>query len=361
MESREKEIAPGKAGTHDASLAPSPSASGSIGASDFDYNAFIIYASDDEPFIKEFLVPSLALETHRVLLCTDFTPGAPFTTEIERGVTRSAVTVAVLSPAYLRDRWARLTDEIAGYASGTDARLVPILLVQCDVPLSLKFRVMLDFRDKAQWQEEAARLRDFVHSVPAPRDSALARGDPGASSYASAPTTIGIPKFGRKFRVLAATAMSLAGCMVILSITAVRTSVERVLGFPTLLIMPDALMQHIVDPNGYPPSCVVRRRGGSDSCRPYRWCVTIERVGTFPMPKDGVFFGTPPNAAGGAGDGPASCAGVFGPTPGPTAQVTLSQRRPGSDSIYDNCGPVRCVVGPKGTTQCKLSRESCPY
>jgi hypothetical protein len=134
------------------------------------YAAFLIYSESDAPFVEHFLLPVLSLDRSQVLLCTGFTPGAALVGEIERGVTTSAVTIAVLSPAYLRDRWARFTDELAGYASGTDARLVPLMLAACDVPLALRFRVMLDFTDRAHWEEEGQRLRDFLGSASTKTD-----------------------------------------------------------------------------------------------------------------------------------------------------------------------------------------------
>ncbi len=143
------------------------------------YSVFVIYADEDEPFVKDFLVPALDLDPGRVLLCREFTPGASLVAEIERGVTTSGVTLAVLSPAYLRDRWARFTDELAGYASGTTARLIPLLLDECTIPLPLRFRVMLDFRNKAKWHERAADLREFLVAAPSRVDASIPSASAG--------------------------------------------------------------------------------------------------------------------------------------------------------------------------------------
>ena len=266
------------------------------GAKPFDYSAFIVYADEDETFVKNFLVPALALDPRGVLLCGELSPGAPTTSEIERGVTNSAVTVAVLSPAYLRDRMARLTDEVAGYASATGAKLVPLLLAPREVPLSLKFRVMLDFRDKAQWPEEAKRLRDLLRSIPVRPQSV----PPSPRSCSSTPLPAILepatdrPRLRRNARVLAIGVTLLAGCAIVAGYAAARSHAARSTTVPsaTVLIVPDKLMTAIKDHNGYPDSCILYSNELA-GCQPYRWCVRIKGVGTFPLPKEGVFFGRP--------------------------------------------------------------------
>jgi hypothetical protein len=170
------------------SLAPPLSGAGPSGPRVPSYRAFIIYSDDDESFVREFLVPALGLDPGRVLLCGDFTPGAPLIAEIERGVSTSAVTLAVLTPAYLRSPWARFTDEVASFASVTrgSVTIVPILLARCRVPLSLRSRVPVDFRDRAQWSAEASKLREFLHSVT---DGAIPSLPPSMGTRASSAST----------------------------------------------------------------------------------------------------------------------------------------------------------------------------
>src|SRR6185369_14850750 len=60
----------------------------------------------DRDFVHGYLLHALNLPPSRVQLVDDLTPGASLVAEIERGVPRSRFTVAVLSPAFLEDRWA---------------------------------------------------------------------------------------------------------------------------------------------------------------------------------------------------------------------------------------------------------------
>jgi WD40 repeat protein len=132
------------------------------------YDAFFIYADADASFVKGYLLPELGLRPDRVLLSNEL--GTSRVDEIERGVTQSTVTIAILSQAYLSDCWAIFGGQLAGHADESKGRLIPLLLGDCKIPLHLDFRVAVDFRDPARWREEAARLRrSFGDSPPSAR------------------------------------------------------------------------------------------------------------------------------------------------------------------------------------------------
>src|SRR5262245_6971148 len=111
--------------------------------SGLEYELFVVHADADEAFAQGYLVPALGLASDQLLLSSRLNPGASLVAEIERGITRSRITVVVLTPAYLHDRWAVLGEQLAGHAAGAEARLVPLLLSHCDLPLRLDFRVAL--------------------------------------------------------------------------------------------------------------------------------------------------------------------------------------------------------------------------
>ena len=77
----------------------------------------------------------------------------------------------MLSPAFLADEWARFGEELVSFASveAGQNRLLAVDRQACDLPLSLRFRVRLDFTDpdQAGWENEIARLR-AVLDRPAP-------------------------------------------------------------------------------------------------------------------------------------------------------------------------------------------------
>ena len=98
--------------------------------------------------------------------------------EIDRGVSGSRFTVAVLSPAYLADRWAVFGEQLASHISADNARVLPLRLLDCEIPIRLDDRVSLDFADRSRWDAEAARLRDLLHT-PAPADEQIPCPYPG--------------------------------------------------------------------------------------------------------------------------------------------------------------------------------------
>jgi len=139
-----------------------------VGLETFEYELFIVHAEADAPFVYGHLLPALGLAAERVLLSSSLRIGAPIASEIERGVQNSRLTVAVLTPAYMNDRWAVFGEQLASHVNGADGRLVPLLRADCDVPLHLDFLVALDFRDPDRWPAEVKRLRDRLEQpVPA--------------------------------------------------------------------------------------------------------------------------------------------------------------------------------------------------
>ncbi len=134
------------------------------------YELFVVHATADEPFVRGHLLPALGIAPGRVLLSSELQPGAPIAAEIERGVHDSRFTIAVLSPAYMADRWAVFGEQLASHASAGAGHLIPLLRADCNVPLHLDFLVALDFRSPDRWPVEIQRLRDW-----------LGQPDPGAA------------------------------------------------------------------------------------------------------------------------------------------------------------------------------------
>ncbi|HEX2690818.1 MAG TPA: TIR domain-containing protein, partial [Kofleriaceae bacterium] len=146
------------------------------------YELFIVHAEADGPFIHGHLLPALGIPAERVLLSSALQIGAPIVREIERGVETSRLTIAVLTPAYMTERWTVFGEELAGHARGGGGNLVPLLLADCEVPLRLDFLVALDFRDPDRWADEAERLRDRL-ARPAPVPAELPCPYPGMRPY----------------------------------------------------------------------------------------------------------------------------------------------------------------------------------
>ena len=149
------------------------------------YDLFVVHAATDAEFVRGYLLPALNLPSSRVLLVDDLPLGGVIVAEVDRGVTQSRFTVAVLSPAYLADRWAVFGEQLASHLSVDDTRIIPLRLTACDPPLRLDARVSLDFTDGARWDAEAGRLRDLVHALP-PAPEPIACPYPGMRAFGPA-------------------------------------------------------------------------------------------------------------------------------------------------------------------------------
>ncbi len=132
-------------------------------SSHYDYDLFISYNRADRSWVWDKLLPRLEAVQLRVLTPDrDFIPGWPRRRNIDRAVAISRHTVAVLTPAFVKDDW----DILATMAATDDdplalrLKLLPLLLIECQLPetiaaLSLEY---LDFTDERNWEGEFERL-----------------------------------------------------------------------------------------------------------------------------------------------------------------------------------------------------------
>ena len=151
------------------------------------YDLFVVHAATDAEFVRGYLLPALNLPSSRVLLVDDLPLGSVIVAEVDRGVAQSRFTVAVLSPAYLADRWAVFGEQLASHLSVDDTRIIPLRLTACDLPLRLNARVSLDFTDGALWDAQAERLRVLVQApTPAPAPEPIACPYPGMRAFGAA-------------------------------------------------------------------------------------------------------------------------------------------------------------------------------
>lgn len=146
---------------------------------------FILHAdvSAETAFVRDELVPALGLAGDQVLLSSELPLGKTIIGALEDGVASSRVTVAVLSPAFLSDKWAVVGEILGSTLAVTGGLLVPLVLVECELPLRLQARVQLDCRDPRRRPGEIARLRQLLaqHS-PVTYDLFLAYPPAGRAS-----------------------------------------------------------------------------------------------------------------------------------------------------------------------------------
>ena len=152
-----------------------------------DHDVFIAHADDDTPFVGGELLPMLNLAVDRVILSSEL-PFPAFTEQaIEDSVRRSRLTIAVISPAYLRDRWAGFAELLSRnvHDDGRGGRLVPLVIAECEMPAILRQHATLDARTAQQREAAAARLREQL-GRPDPETASLACPYPGMRPFSTA-------------------------------------------------------------------------------------------------------------------------------------------------------------------------------
>ena len=144
---------------------------------------FVLHAASDTGFVRGYLLPALNLPPEQVLTVDDLPLGSVTVVEIDRAVSRSRITLLVLSPAWIADRGACFGEQLASHRSIRDGRLIPLQLIDCELPLRLDARVALDFRDRSTWASQVDRLRQRLETSPPPAVQ-IACPYPGMRSFA---------------------------------------------------------------------------------------------------------------------------------------------------------------------------------
>ena len=123
----------------------------------------VLYVPADEPFVRGFLVPALGPSAHGepVIDARDLA-----TTEVavlDQALLAGGVAIAVITPAFLTNPWARQSELLAsGAAVDGKLEVVPLWLEDCALPPHIRYKVVLDFRDRSAWDKLAQALRDHL-------------------------------------------------------------------------------------------------------------------------------------------------------------------------------------------------------
>lgn len=120
----------------------------SITPSEFAYDVFISYSHRDQAWVRDELLPRLEKAGLKVCIdYRDFRVGAPIVKEMERAVLTNRHTLLVLTPAYLESAWTDFEALMMATfdPGGQNARLLPLLLKPCDLPLRIRYLDYADF------------------------------------------------------------------------------------------------------------------------------------------------------------------------------------------------------------------------
>ncbi|XP_074633332.1 uncharacterized protein LOC141892077 isoform X2 [Acropora palmata] len=128
----------------------------------FKFDAFIIYSTTDEKWVKKKLLATLE-KKHNIKCCIhyrDFLPGVPFVDNMAQSVYNSRKTIAVVSKSFLSSKYCNHELNIALHRlleRGDDSVIVIKLddVEDSKLPIELQFRSYIDFtkaNDKKAWE-----------------------------------------------------------------------------------------------------------------------------------------------------------------------------------------------------------------
>lgn len=137
---------------------------------DHNYDLFVSYAQENQPWVEGYLLDTLEAAEVRVHTEEAFTPGTPRLLEFEKAVKNSARTLLVITPAYLAENFVQFVDLLAqSYGLETATwPVIPLLLEPAELPTRLAMLNLLDATDPDEWEVAIARLlRAFEQPLPA--------------------------------------------------------------------------------------------------------------------------------------------------------------------------------------------------
>ena len=135
---------------------------------DFDYDVFVSYrsAEPDRTWVRTTLMPRLKHDGLRSCVDYDcFRLGEPLVTSMEKAVTTSRYTLAIMTPAYLQGPFATFERVLATHLELEQQRLRFVVAMRepSEPPLSIRYKLWLDMTDDSTFDETAARLCAELH------------------------------------------------------------------------------------------------------------------------------------------------------------------------------------------------------
>jgi hypothetical protein len=133
----------------------------------YSYDIFLGHSAKDREFVVR-LASDLTSVGLRVWLDQwNIRPGDSFAEAIEQALKESRFLLIVMSPDYFQSVWTQqewryaLSDEI----HGGGIRLIPLLYRDCEIPLMLRSKQWVDFREQTQYQFVLDRLVRDLRSL----------------------------------------------------------------------------------------------------------------------------------------------------------------------------------------------------
>ncbi|MCL4860872.1 MAG: TIR domain-containing protein [Caldilineaceae bacterium] len=140
-------------------------------ASEYPYDVFISYSSQDQAWVRGELLTRL--EEAGLKVCIDFRDfevGEPSISAMERAILTSRKTLLVLTPAYLESGWTEFEYLLLQPLdpANRQRRLIPLVRKPCAIPPRIAYLTSVDFTapDDRSWRRLIGALRDQASPAP---------------------------------------------------------------------------------------------------------------------------------------------------------------------------------------------------
>jgi hypothetical protein len=125
-------------------------------------NIFLSHSSEDKDFVEELAADLRDVNVEVWVAQGEIRAGDSLIEKIESGIARSDYLGVVLSKASIDSRWVQREVRSALYEeiAGRQIKVLPLLIEDVQVPLFLRDKLYLDFRDPTQYWSQFQRLVD---------------------------------------------------------------------------------------------------------------------------------------------------------------------------------------------------------
>ena len=137
---------------------------------------FISYSHKNKDWVRNWLlskIESHGLKAH--IDYRDFEIGTPSLINMERAVEQCAKTILVFTPDWINSEWSQFEGLMLMIQDpiGLRKRILPLMLIDCELPTRLKIFTFADFREKEEWEFQFERMisqikKDFATLAPEP-------------------------------------------------------------------------------------------------------------------------------------------------------------------------------------------------
>ena len=159
------------------------------------YDVFLSHSGKDREFVMR-LAGDLKRAGIRVWLDQwDLRPGDSIARAVEQGLSESRFLIVVMSPDYFESAWTQQEWQyaLANEIEGGGVRVIPLLYRDCEIPVSLRMKQWVDFRDQTQYKFVLDHLVRDLHSLASRETTTTAPSEtpkPGERVEELDPTTL---------------------------------------------------------------------------------------------------------------------------------------------------------------------------